>query len=142
MEEQNYALPLALDRIVMKQTLAKCPDREAIHQHLYLLMVTHFDETRFDENYGCALWEHDFSILSQIKWKDLIRESLETAIARFERRLTQIKVRVEIEELEMMSKHNSYIRKRIGVEVKAVIRRTNEPFIFFERIFISPMSID
>ncbi|WP_159470183.1 GPW/gp25 family protein [Dyadobacter sp. 3J3] len=142
MEEQNYALPLALDRIVMKQMLAKCPDREAIHQHLYLLMVTHFDETRFDENYGCALWEHDFSILSQIKWKDLIRESLEAAIARFERRLTQIKVRVEIEELEMMSKYNSYIRKRIGVEVKAVIRRTNEPFIFFERIFISPMSID
>lgn len=142
MEEQNYALPLALDRIVMKQMLAKCPDREAIHQHLYLLMVTHFDETRFDENYGCALWEHDFSILSQIKWKDLIRESLETSISKFERRITQTKVRVEIEELEVMSKNNSYVRKRIGVEVKAVIRRTNEPFIFFERIFISPMSID
>lgn len=142
MEEQNYALPLALDRIVMKQMLAKCPDREAIHQHLYLLMVTHFDETRFDENYGCALWEHDFSILSQIKWKDLIRESLEVSISKFERRITQTKVRVEIEELEVMSKTNNYVRKRIGVEVKAVIRRTNEPFIFFERIFISPMSID
>lgn len=142
MEEQNYALPLALDRIVMKQMLAKCPDREAIHQHLYLLMVTHFDETRFDENYGCALWEHDFSILSQIKWKDLIRESLEVSISKFERRITQTKVRVEIEELEVMSKTNNYVRKRIGVEVKAVIRRTNEPFVFFERIFISPMSID
>lgn len=142
MEEQNYALPLALDRIVMKQMLAKFPDREAIHQHLYLLMVTHFDETRYDENYGCALWEHDFSILSQIKWKDLIRESLEVSISKFERRITQTKVRVEIEELEVMSKTNNYVRKRIGVEVKAVIRRTNEPFIFFERIFISPMSID
>lgn len=142
MEEQNYALPLALDRIVMKQMLAKCPDREAIHQHLYLLMVTHFDETRFDESYGCALWEHDFSILSQIKWKDLIRESLEISISKFERRLSQTKVRVEIEELEVMSKHNNYVRKRIGVEVKAVIKRTNEPFIFFERIFISPMSVD
>ncbi|GLU56960.1 GPW/gp25 family protein [Dyadobacter frigoris] len=142
MEQQNYALPLALDCVVVGQMLAKCPDREAIHQHLYLLMVTHFDETRFDENYGCALWEHDFSMLSQIKWKDLIRESLEVAISRFERRLMQTKVRVEIEELEVMSKNNNYIRKRIGVEVKAVIRRTNEPFIFFERIFISPMSID
>jgi phage baseplate assembly protein W len=142
MEEQNYALPLALDRLVMKQLHPKCSDKEAIHQHLYLLMVTQFDETRFDRAYGCALWEHDFSILSQIKWKDLIRESLETAIAKFERRLTLVKVRVEIEEFEMMSKTNNYIRKRISVEIKATIRRTNEPFVFFERIFISPMSID
>ena len=142
MEDQNYALPMALDRIVMKQLHPKCSDREAIHQHLYLLMVTHFDETRFDSSYGCALWDHDFSMLSQIKWKDLIRESLETAISKFETRLTQTKVRVEIEEFEVMSKTNNYIRKRVGVEVKAIIRRTNEPFVFFERIFISPMSIE
>lgn len=142
MEEQNYALPFALDRIVMKQLVPRCSDKEAIHQHLYLLMVTHFDETRFDNQYGCALWDHDFSMLSQIKWKDLIRESLETTIAKFETRITQTKVRVEIEEFEIMSKASSFIRKRIGIEVKAIIRRTNEPFVFFEQIFISPMSID
>jgi phage baseplate assembly protein W len=142
MEEQNYALPLALDRIVDGQPAPACADREAIHQHIYLLMVTQFDENRFDRNYGCALWDHDFSILSQIRWKDLIRESLETVIHTYERRITQVRIRVEIEEFEVMSRSNNYIRKRIGVEVKAVIRRTNEPFVFFERIFISPMSLD
>jgi phage baseplate assembly protein W len=142
MDEQNYALPLALDRIAAGQRATTCADREAIHQHIYLLMVTHFDENRFDRNYGCALWDHDFSILSQIRWKDLIRESLETVIHTYEHRIAQVRIRVEIEEFEVMSGPNNYIRKRIGVEVKAVIRRTNEPFVFFERIFISPMSLD
>jgi phage baseplate assembly protein W len=142
MEDQNYALPLSLDRIITGQPHAKCSDREAIHQHLYLLMVTHFDENRFNGNYGCALWEHDFSVLSQIKWKDLIRESLEEAVGLYEPRLTNTRIRVEMEEFEVLTKTNNYVRKRVGIEVKATIRRTNEPFIFFERIFISPLSID
>ncbi|NIJ51142.1 GPW/gp25 family protein [Dyadobacter arcticus] len=142
MEDQNYALPLALDRIVAGQIHPKSPDKEAIHQHLYLLMVTHFDEARFDSNYGCALWEHDFAVLSQIKWKDLIRESLEEAISKYEPRLTNAKIRIEVEEFEVLTKTNNYVRKRVGVEVKATIRRTNEPFLFFERIFISPLSIE
>lgn len=141
MEDQNYALPLALDRIVAGQSHPRCPDHEAIHQHLYLLMVTHFDENRFDSHYGCALWEHDFSVLSQIKWKDLIRESLEEAVTKYEPRLLNPRIRVEVEEYEVLTKTNNYIRKRVGVEVKATIRRTNEPFVFFERIFISPLSI-
>src|SRR5215217_4322596 len=98
MEDQNYALPLALDRIVSGQLHPKCADREAVHQHLYLLMVTHFDEARFDSGYGCALWEHDFAVLSQIKWKDLIRESLEEAVGKYETRLSNTKIRVEVEE--------------------------------------------
>ncbi|MEO6281808.1 MAG: GPW/gp25 family protein [Dyadobacter sp.] len=142
MEDQNYALPLSLDRIVAGLPHPKCADREAIHQHLYLLMVTHFDESRFDSGYGCALWEHDFSVLSQIKWKDLIRESLEEAIVRYEPRLGNPKIRVEVEEFEVLTKTNNYVRKRVGIEVKATIRRTNEPFVFFERIFISPLSIE
>ena len=142
MEDQNYALPLALDRIVSGRNHPKCSEREAIHQHLYLLMVTHFNESRFDSSYGCALWEHDFSVLSQIKWKDLIRESLEEAVGKYETRLTNTKIRVEVEEFEMLSKTSNYIRKRVGIEIKATIRRTNEPFVFFERIFISPLSIE
>ncbi|MCF2490475.1 GPW/gp25 family protein [Dyadobacter sp. CY347] len=142
MEDQNYALPLSLDRIVAGQHHPRCSDREAIHQHLYLLMVTHFDEARFDSTYGCALWEHDFSMLSQLKWKDLIKESLEEAITKFEKRLANPKIRVEVEEFEVLTKTNNYVRKRVGVEVKAAIKRTNEPFVFFERIFISPLSIE
>ena len=142
MEDQNYALPLALDRIVAGQPHPKCPDREAIHQHLYLLMVTHFDENRFDSSYGCALWEHDFAVLSQIKWKDLIRESLEEAILKYEPRLTNSKIRIEMEEFEVLTKTNNYVRKRVGVEVKSTIKRTNEAFVFFERIFISPLSLE
>lgn len=142
MDDQNYSLPLALDRIVAGLPHPKSPEKEAIHQHLYLLMVTHFDESRFDSRYGCALWNHDFAVLSQIKWKDLIRESMEEALRLFELRLVNVKVRVEMEEFEVLTKTNNYVRKRVGIEVKATIKRTNEPFVFFERIFISPLSID
>lgn len=142
MDDQNYSLPLAPDRIMAGLPHPKSPEKEAIHQHLYLLMVTHFDESRFDSRYGCALWNHDFAVMSQIKWKDLIRESMEEAVRLFERRLVNVKVRVEMEEFEVLTKTNNYVRKRVGIEIKATIKRTNEPFVFFERIFISPLSIE
>jgi hypothetical protein len=80
--------------------------------------------------------------MSQIKWKDLIRESFEKSVAKFETRLTAVKVKIELEEYEVMTKESKYVRKRLGVGVDATLRQTNEAFTFFERIFLSPMSVE
>ena len=140
MKDQYYSLPLSLGSIIEGRPHQRCSLHDGIYQHLYLLMISYFDETRYDPRYGCALWDHDFSIMTSIKWKDLIRESVEESIQRFEPRITQAKVRIEMDEYEVMTKKEHYVRKRVGVEVKATIRQTNEPFTFFEKIYISPMS--
>ncbi|WP_128548705.1 GPW/gp25 family protein [Larkinella soli] len=142
MEKGYYTLPMDFESILERRQHPQCSLKESIHQHLYLLLVTHFGEARYDPSYGCELWESDFSLMSQLKWKDVIRESFEQSIARYEPRLTQVKVRVEVEEFDLMTKTNRFVRKRVGLGVEAFITRTNESFSFFERIFISPLSTD
>lgn len=137
-----YSLPLTLETILQRKKHPRCTLPESIHQHLYLLLVTHLGESRYDRRYGGELWDSDFSLLSQLKWKDLIKESFEHSVRTYEPRLTQVKVRVEVEEFDQMTKTNRYVRKRVGLGVDAVITQTNESFSFFERIFISPMSMD
>ena len=140
--EDYYSLPLSLETILQRKKHPRCTLAESIYQHLYLLLVTHFGESRYDRFYGGELWDSDFSLMSQLKWKDLIKESFEHSVRTYESRLTQIKVRVEVEEFDQMTKTNRYVRKRVGLGVDAVITQTNESFSFFERIFISPMSMD
>ncbi len=140
--DDYYSLPLTLETILQRKKHPRCTLSESIYQHLYLLLVTHLNESRYDRQYGCELWDSDFALMSQLKWKDLIKESFEQAVRKYEPRLTQVKVRVEVEEFEQMTKTNRYIRKRVGLGVDATIVRTNEAFSFFERIFISPMSTD
>jgi phage baseplate assembly protein W len=142
MENDYYTIPLSFEAILGRKKHPRCTPKESVYQHLYLLLITHFGESRYDREYGCELWESDFSMLTQLKWKDLIKESFERSIARYEQRLTQVKVRVEIEEFDQMTKTNRYVRKRVGLGVDATLKQTNEPFTFFERIFISPMSME
>ncbi len=142
MQDEYYTIPMDLDRLVEGRAHTRCSLHKSVYQHIYLLLITHFGETRYDATFGCALWDHDFSIMSSLKWKDIIRESVEQTVARFEPRLSALKVKVEMEEYEVMTKANHYIRKRIGVSVEGTITRTKEPFRFFERVFISPMSAE
>jgi predicted component of type VI protein secretion system len=142
LNDSFYSLPLSLDSILERKQLKRCSLKESVYQHLYLILVTHFEESRYDREYGCELWESDFSLMSQIKWKDLIRESFEKSVSKFETRLTHVKVKIELEEYEVMTKETKYVRKRLGVGIDATLRQTNEAFTFFERIFISPMSVE
>jgi phage baseplate assembly protein W len=137
-----YTIPLSFEDILAGKQHRKCSMKESVYQHLYLLLVTHFGESRYDREFGCELWDSDFSLMTQLKWKDLIKESFENSINKFEKRLNNIKVKIEIEEFEVMTKENKFIRKRLGVGVDAMIIKTNEPFSFFEKIFISPMSVE
>lgn len=137
-----YSLPLRIDTLVDGQTLSRCSLRDSIYQHLYLLLITHFDETRFNRVYGCAIWENDFTLMGQIKWKDFVRESFERTIQDFEPRLSNSLVQINMIEFELMTASNRYIRKRLEIQVKAIIRQTNEPFTFFEHLFIAPMSTE
>ena len=142
MPESYYTLPLQLDKILAKLQHPSCTFKHSIAQNIYLILTTHFNESHFDSAYGCLVWEQDFEILVNVRWKDNIRLSLEEAVQVYEKRLSHVKVKVEADEFEFSSDDGVWIKKRLNVWASGIIRKTNESFEFREVIYISPMSID
>jgi phage baseplate assembly protein W len=137
-----YALPLDLELVIQRKQHGRCGLRESIAQHVYLILTTSFQESRFAENYGCSIWEQDFEPMTTIKWKDTIVESITESLQSFEHRLSNLNVRVEVDELEIVNQEYRRIKRRIAVTVKGTISKTNEPFNFLEYLYLSPLSLD
>jgi predicted component of type VI protein secretion system len=142
MENNFYTLPLALSDIIKKQRHKLCSLNESIAQNIYLLITTHFKEFRYDHTYGCSVWENDFEILPNMMWKDDIKASIEKILGKHEKRLTNVKVKVDIEEFEFQNKENIRIKKKLGIKIEGTTMKTNEKFEFLEYIFISPFSLE
>jgi hypothetical protein len=137
-----YTLPLRLDKIVNRKPLSYCSLQDSISQNLYLLITTHFKELRYDHSYGCSIWEQDFEIMPNIKWKDALSVSLEETIRKHEERLTGSKVKVEIEEYKFLSKEIIRIKRKLIIKIVGFLAKTNEKFEFIEQIFIAPFSLE
>jgi hypothetical protein len=137
-----YALPLRLDKIINKKFNPLCSLQESIAQNIYLLITTGFKELRFDHSYGCRIWEQDFEIMANIKWKDTLSFSLEETIKTHEKRLKDVKVKIEIEEYKFLNKENTRIKKKLNIKAEGFTVKTNEKFEFMEQIFIAPFSLE
>jgi hypothetical protein len=137
-----YTLPLRLDKIVNRKPVSYCSLQESIAQNLYLLITTDFKGLRYDHSYGCSIWEQDFEIMANIKWKDTLSGSLEETIRKHEDRLINSKVKVEIEEYKFLSKEIIRVKKKLIIKISGFTARTNEKFEFTEQIFIAPFSLE
>ncbi|TGE07759.1 GPW/gp25 family protein [Hymenobacter fodinae] len=140
MANDYYRLPLNFEELLQRRPLARCSAQESIAQHLYLMLTTHFGESRFDPNFGCVVWQQDFEAMTNMRWKDNVQRSVEQSIAEREPRLEQVKVVVGVEDFEMKGV-TQRIRKRLEVNVRAVLHRTNEPFAFRASLFVAPLSV-
>ncbi|MDZ4822258.1 MAG: GPW/gp25 family protein [Flavobacteriales bacterium] len=142
-----YRFPLNFSNLIQKKELATCGLEKSIAQNIYLILTSQFGEFRYDETYGCSIWEHDFeNIVSVHSWKDRIAQSIRLSLIRHEMRLLNPTVRIEIgqEEKVMPGKeHISRIKKCIDITVSGTIAETNEPFTpYTQRLYISPFSFD
>jgi phage baseplate assembly protein W len=140
MSHEYYCLPLNFEELLERRALPRCSVQESIAQHLYLMLTTHFGESRFDPNFGCVVWQQDFEAMTNMRWKDDVQRSMELTISSREPRLEQVKVLVGIDDFEMKGV-NQRIRKRLEVTVRAVLHRTNEPFAFRASLFVAPLSV-
>ncbi|MDJ1502995.1 GPW/gp25 family protein [Cytophagaceae bacterium BD1B2-1] len=141
MPKSYYTLPLRLDEILQKKMHTQCGLRESVAQNLFLLLTTHFRESRFDGEYGCSIWEEDFSLQSSNRWKDEIVKSVTTTIAEYEKRLANVRVRAEMEDHEFtLGEHKRRIKRRLGIWIDGVLNQTNEKFEFYKAFYISPLS--
>jgi phage baseplate assembly protein W len=135
-----YSLPLNLGDITRKKELPRVSLKESISAWIHMLLVTHYGEFKDDESFGCQIWEHDFENISNSqKFKEEVQKSILQSISIHEPRLTNIRLEIQIEQVEVFVK-NRRIKIRIGIRITATIKKTNESFMHIESFFIGPLS--
>lgn len=141
MSATYYRLPLDLVSVLERKHLPRCSVQESIAQHLYLMLTTHFGESRYEPDFGCQVWEQDFEAMTTMRWKDNVQLSVERAIRNYEPRLVRARAQIAVTDFELKNV-NQRIRKRLEVTVTAALHRTNEAFLFQASIFVAPLSVD
>jgi phage baseplate assembly protein W len=141
MQNSFYKLPLRFDQIIQKKRHASCPLKHSIAQNLHLIISTYRGESAFSDEFGCSLWDEEFNIQLNHRWKENLCDSLKQATSLYEKRFQVSEVKANMEEQsELMGKANLRIRRCLHIEIKGTIRKTNEPFNFRDTVFISPLA--
>lgn len=140
-----YKIPLNTQSLASKQRHPLLEASDAIKQHVHLILRTHYKEYRYDNNYGCFVWDKDYETIRSVsKWKKDLHLSILEALERNEKRLSSIRVDLEVDEpkvIDPKTKKPIKLRKRITIIISGVISRTNERFQHTEYIFFSPLSL-
>jgi phage baseplate assembly protein W len=146
MTEEYFPLPIPFESLLDGRDFPKVDLKLSVRQRMHLLLVTFFGESRYDEEFGSSIWEHDFENISNVTaWKDNVSKALYDALINHEKRIHKIKVKVEImpEEIsDIRFQHAKQIRKKLEVTIDATLVKTNEYLPFTEQIYISPISLD
>jgi phage baseplate assembly protein W len=142
----NYELPIRFNALMQaNKDLPTCDLKKSIAQNINLIITSKYNEHRFDQSYGCEIWDMDFElILNENAWRDKISKSVIQSLKKHERRLDNIDANVEIKEEEFINKTNGNkgIRKKISVYANGTIRETGDPFNFSTYLYLGPISFD
>ena len=142
MYREYFTLPLSLESIVHQKEHSRCGLHQSLEQHLHLILTTAFSEFSMDEEFGCAIWEHEFdNLTSGSKLKELIKQSLLSAIAAHEKRLINLRIELLVRHEELLDMERTRrVKKRIEISVSGKINITNEKFDYRDCFFIGPLS--
>lgn len=146
MNDQFYSIPVPFTRLIHCKSLPRVSLEKSIAQKIFLILLTHFEEYRFDYTFGCSVWDEDFEMLPRVNtWKEQLKRSIEESLNIHEPRLTNIQLGIKIDELPFTHPENDKIRKikkRISVSIEGRLTKTDEPFKHAETLFLSPISVD
>lgn len=147
METKFCKLPLdfgaLLSEDVENSRLESCSEIESIDQFIELLISTAPGEHTFDKKFGCKIFYLDFeSIVSHTRWEGQFSEYITTAVTTYEKRLTNVSVRVIIDDTMLQDSmyETSSIKKRVQVYVSGNLVRTGERRTFYYVIYLGPIS--
>lgn len=142
MYDTYYKTPLKFKDLIEKKDLEKVSLEYSIAQFINIVITSSFGECKFNEIFGCKIWEADFDLLSYPNTlKDRIKNDVKVAIKMQENRLDLTEVEVSIGNVKAASYNNSYrIKKRITIEIKGFIKKTNRDFSFITKFFVGPLS--
>ncbi|MBL0053045.1 MAG: GPW/gp25 family protein [Bacteroidetes bacterium] len=141
-----YTQPFSLRALTDGEEHPKCSIQQSIAQRIHLILITSFDEFRYDTTFGCLIWEHDFENMPNVTaWKDKMSKAIKEIVQRCEVRMINHQVSVDITEEEFKSSENKTIKKvkrKVDVIVNGNLKRTNEEFYFKEIMYISPVWVE
>jgi len=135
-----YQLPLKLGEVIRQEEHPKCVLSDSVAALLHLISITHFGECKYDESFGCEIWEHDFENISNTQlYKEQLRKLIQETLERYEPRLAVIRVDIQIDQVDYNAGRRR-TKSRISLDVKGTLTKTNETFAFAEQFFIGPLS--
>lgn len=136
-----YKLPIDFKGIIEKKELIKISLEESIGQHIFMLMITSFGECKFDEHYGCEIWNIDFDLLkNDNELKTFITNSLKKSLVEYEKRIRIEDIQIGISQQNLGDFHKKRIKKKIVVQIRGTILETNRSLHFENYFFVSPLS--
>ncbi len=141
-----YELPIDFLTLTKpNHDLATCELKKSIAQNIILLITSKCNEHRFDNAYGCEIWDMDFElILNERIWLEKVSGSILRSLKKHEHRLENIAAVVNISEEEFVHSTTGIrgIRKKITVLINGQVKETGELFRFSTNLFLSPISFD
>lgn len=145
MSERYYKIPFDFGMLLDAdhQSVLMCDELESIDQHIELLIMTYPGEHYYDRRFGTEIWEMDFErIVSLNVWKTRFAECLANAISRYEKRITDCRYNLVVEDvlLENGIVDHVSVKKRVDVNVDALVKSTEERCRFFYTIYLGPLS--
>ncbi len=139
-------MPIKFDKLMERnQELASCNLGTSIAQNIFLMITSHFQEHRFDSEFGCELWDRDFELITNVLvWQEQINKSVYRSLTKYEPRLDGIEVDTTVSEEPHINQRTKVrsMKKRITINVKGSLKATGEPFFYAPQLFLSPLSVD
>jgi len=134
-------LPIDFKQLMQKKELDVTTLEHSIAQQLILVATTYFGECKFDETFGCDIWNMDFDFLmNENVLKKTISSALKKSIKMHETRLVLEEVEIEIKEHRIESMKSYRIKKKIDIAIIGKIAETNRDFNFKGYFFVGPLS--
>lgn len=141
-----YKMPLQFGRLMERnQDLPSCELKESVAQNISLIIGSKYNEHRFDQNYGCEIWDKDFELITnQLAWQEQANKSILKSITRYEPRLEHVDVETILTEFihTHPQTHVRSIKKKIAINVRGKYRHTGDVFNVPYTLYLSPVSVD
>lgn len=136
-------LPLLLTPFFEQQPIATCNMESSIMRFLHLLVTTVQEEFAVDEQFGLAFWDDDYSthVTNDLR-KEQMAFQLSAQIARYEQRLTDVVVDVNMKTDTLSQQGTQVERRRVEITVKGKLLHSHEAFNFSTGFFIGPFNMD
>lgn len=136
-------LPVRFQQFFENKKLPACNLLDSIYRNLHLIITTMPGENKTDALYGSSFWENDYDThLNNDVRKEIIINSLKNQVARYEQRIADVSLDVNVRLSNVMINSIEMQKKKIEIVIKGKIKRNMEPFIFQTGFFISPYTLD
>lgn len=135
-------IPVSINEITSQKDVRRVDLPRSIHNMIHLITVTSYNEVKHDPFFGTEIADYDFeNIYNAHSLKDELRKSILKSVKMNEKRLINVNIDLQIEQVEFSTRvQNRRIKTRIRMFITGVIDKTNEPLEHQETFFIGPLS--